>query len=124
MVRPSNTGYSFPWADGDPCPCDGKNRFDRCCKGRDGRPAMAVGSLMPPAPPTGETREGCYLASSQNCGGGLSREHYISRALIDQRDVFVRGMPWQKAEVQRLSPDNLTAKILCRRHNSSKGARP
>lgn len=74
---------------------------------------------MPPAPPTGETREGCYLASSQNCGGGLSREHYISRALIDQRDVFVRGMPWQKAEVQRLSPDNLTAKILCRRHNSA-----
>ena len=119
MVRPSNTDYCFPWADSDPCPCDGRNRFDRCCKGRDGRPAMAVGSLVPPGPPTGEARKGCYLASSLNCGGGLSREHYISRALIDQRDVFVRGMPWQKAEVQRLSPDSLTAKILCRRHNSA-----
>ncbi len=119
MVRPPNTGYGFPWADSDACPCDGRNRFDQCCKGRDGRPSMAVGSLMPPGPLSEEAREGCYLASSQNCGGGLSREHYISRALIDQRDVFVRGMPWQKAEVQRLSPDNLTAKILCRRHNSA-----
>jgi len=119
MGRPSNTAYDFPWADSDPCPCDGRSRFDRCCKGCDGRPAMAIGSLVPPGPPTGEAREGCYLASSQDFGGGLSREHYISRALINQRDVFVRGMPWQKAEVQRFSPDNLTAKILCRRHNSA-----
>jgi hypothetical protein len=80
---------------------------------------MTIGSLVPPAPITGESQGGCYLASSRNCHGGLSREHYVSRALIDANNVFVRGMPWQKDEVQRLSPDNLTAKILCRRHNAA-----
>lgn len=119
MVRPPTNGFGFPWTDSDPCPCGGNEAFSRCCKGDDGLPAMAVGRLIPPNAPTGEATEGCYLASSQNCGGALSREHYISRALIDRSEVFVRGMPWQKEEVQRFSPDNLTAKILCRRHNSA-----
>ncbi len=80
---------------------------------------MALGDLIPPAPATGETQNGCYMAATADCGGGLSREHYISRGLIDGPELQVRGMPWQTEEVARYSPDNLVARILCRRHNSA-----
>lgn len=80
---------------------------------------MAIGSLVPPAPVTGETQAGCYMAGSRDCGGGISREHYITRSLIDGPEVTVRGFPWQREEVARYSPDNLVARILCRRHNSA-----
>ena len=80
---------------------------------------MAVGNLSPPAPATDETQNGCYMAATADCGGGLSREHYISRGLIDGPELRVRGMSWQAEEVARYSPDNLVARILCRRHNSA-----
>ncbi|MBB3562061.1 hypothetical protein FHX06_003392 [Rhizobium sp. BK512] len=59
------------------------------------------------------------MAATADCGGGLSREHYISRGLIDGPELRVRGMPWQREEVANYSPDNLVARILCRRHNSA-----
>lgn len=59
------------------------------------------------------------MAATADCGGGLSREHYISRGLISGPELRVRGMPWQQEEVARYSPDNLVARILCRRHNSA-----
>jgi hypothetical protein len=59
------------------------------------------------------------MAETEDCGGGLSREHYVSRGLIDGAELRVRGMPWQKEEVARFSPDSLVARILCRRHNSA-----
>jgi hypothetical protein len=80
---------------------------------------MTVGSLLPPWPPTGTSQAGCYMAETADCGEGLSREHYISRGLIDAPEVRVRGMPWQREEVERYAADNLTARILCRRHNSA-----
>lgn len=76
----------------------------------DGRPAMAVGNLIPPAPVTGETQNGCYKSATSDCGGGLSREHYISRGLINGPELLLRGMPWQQGEVARYSPDNLVAR--------------
>jgi hypothetical protein len=33
--------------------------------------------------------------------------------------VKVQGMPWQKVPVLHISPDALTAKVLCRRHNEA-----
>jgi hypothetical protein len=80
---------------------------------------MAVGKITPPGPVTGYAHPGCYMAPSANCSPRLSREHLISRGLIDGQDLKVRGMPWQRDEVQRCSPDSLTARILCQRHNSS-----
>jgi hypothetical protein len=59
------------------------------------------------------------MAASEDCSSGLSREHYISRVLLDGLDLRIRGFPWQREQVARVSPDNLTAKILCRRHNSA-----
>lgn len=119
MASPITNGFSFPWKQDDPCPCGSGSRFASCCLGVDGRPAMILGNLVPPAPVTGEAQSGCYMAATGDCGGGLSREHYISRGLIDGPELRVRGMPWQREEVAHYSPDNLVARILCRRHNSA-----
>lgn len=119
MARPPTDGFGFPWKRDDGCPCGSGKLFEACCLGSDGRPDMTLGSLLPPAPATGERQAGCYLAGTADCGGGLSREHYISRGLIDGPELRVRGMPWQREEVARYSPDNLVARILCRRHNSA-----
>ncbi|WP_258121964.1 hypothetical protein [Mesorhizobium onobrychidis] len=79
---------------------------------------MTIGSLVPRPPKSGEAQTNCYMAAERDCGGGLSREHYISRGLIDGPELRVRGLPWQHEEVAHY-PDNLVARILCRRHNSA-----
>lgn len=119
MARPPTDGFGFPWKRDDPCPCGSGSSFADCCLGGDGWPAMLLGDLVPPAPVTGEAQSGCYMAATADCSGGLSREHYISRGLIDGPELRVRGMPWQREEVAHYSPDNLAARILCRRHNSA-----
>jgi hypothetical protein len=119
MARPSTTGFGFPWRCDEGCPCGSEREFAACCLGANGWPAMTVESLLPPPPPTGTARAGCYMAETADCGEGLSREHYISRSLIDAPEVRVRGMPWQRKAFERYAPDNLTARILCRRHNSA-----
>lgn len=119
MVRPPTNGFGFPWQGDDICPCGTGLSFADCCLGNDGRPAMALENLLPPPPVSGERQKGCYMAETADCGGGLSREHYISRGLIDGPELRVRGMPWQQEEVAHYSPDNLVARILCRRHNSA-----
>lgn len=119
MTRPPTDRFGFPWKRDDDCPCGSGKVFAACCLGADGRPEMELGSLLPPVPATGETQAGCYMARTADCGGGLSREHYISRGLIDGPELKVRGMPWQREEVARYSADNLVARILCRRHNSA-----
>ena len=119
MSRPPTDRYGFPWKRSDPCPCGSGEVFEACCLSADGRPAMAIATLVPPEPKTGEAQANCYMAATCDCGGGLSREHYISRGLIDGPELRVRGMPWQNEEVARYSPDNLVARILCRRHNSA-----
>lgn len=119
MARPPTDGFGFPWKSNDACPCGSGNLFGACCLGSDRRPAMALGSLLPPAPVSGEVQAGCYMAATADCGGGLSREHYISRGLIDGPELRIRGMPWQRGKVVRYAPDNLVARILCQRHNSA-----
>jgi hypothetical protein len=61
------------------------------------------------------------LAGTDDCSEGLSAEHYISRSLLATLGsaVAIDGFPWvAPGKKQILSIDNLTAKILCSRHNS------
>jgi hypothetical protein len=62
---------------------------------------------------------GCYLAASGDCSPKLSREHYVTRALIDRPGLKVRGMPWQTEPVLDITATALTSKVLCQRHNSA-----
>ena len=61
---------------------------------------------------------GCWAASLGGCGEGLSREHLISASLWDGASVDAIGFGWCKTELQRVGPNAVTSRILCRRHNS------
>ena len=76
---------------------------------------------MPPPPVTGFSNSSCFLSYTHDCSKKISREHYISKVILDLfGDVAIEGMPWQE-EGQKISlrPNALTAKILCTRHNTA-----
>ena len=113
--------YTFPWGDAEVCPCGSELRFVDCCK-RPGRlPYVTVPSLMPPGPLANYAHPACYLASTNNCSTGRSREHYVSEAILARfEQLSVSGMPWQnQGEVQNLPANALAANVLCERHNGA-----
>jgi hypothetical protein len=63
----------------------------------------------------------CYAEPLGDCGGKLSREHFISGTLLrDRNAVFsVEGLDPSRPEVVReVSAAALTARVLCEHHNS------
>jgi hypothetical protein len=65
----------------------------------------------------------CFLKGFGKCSAGLSREHYISRTVLEalgpQGGVNVGGLPWQPPNtVHGVGIQSLVAKILCSNHNS------
>ncbi len=63
----------------------------------------------------------CYASLLGGCGGGLSREHYISQSVLDLfgPELVVSGAAWMTpGESQSLPVAALTAKILCQHHNT------
>lgn len=63
----------------------------------------------------------CYASLLGGCGGGLSREHYISQSVLDLfgPELVVSGAAWMApGESQSLPVAALTAKILCQHHNT------
>ena len=104
------------------CPCGSGKGIASCHLDVDGRLRKPAPSLNPPGPPTGYSHAGCYLRGTADCSEQISREHYISRSVLDQLGQFIRvsGAPWQKpGEQLETSIGNLTAKILCKRHNEA-----
>jgi len=80
-------------------------------------------SIEPPRPITDHSNPNCYLRATNDCSQDISREHYISANILEQlgdEGIEVAGVPWLKpGESKRLAVDNLTAKILCKRHNEN-----
>jgi hypothetical protein len=80
-------------------------------------------STSPPQPSTNESIDECYAASLADCESKLSREHYISEALLKHlnrtNDLRVSGLAWTGTEYRVLPPRALASKILCERHNSA-----
>lgn len=65
----------------------------------------------------------CFLEGWGNCSGKMSREHYISKnvlnALSTRGGVEVGGLNWQPNKtLQRIGIQALVAKVLCQTHNS------
>jgi hypothetical protein len=60
----------------------------------------------------------CWAKCLGDCSEKISREHVISRALFLDHEVTVHGFPWCKTTPKKIGLPNLTAKILCRKHNS------
>jgi hypothetical protein len=65
----------------------------------------------------------CFLQGYGPCGGGISREHYISAAVLEaispNGTIQVGGLPWQPhQQLKQIGIQSFQAKILCRDHNS------
>ena len=59
----------------------------------------------------------CWAAVLNNCSGGVSREHIISASQFASNSITVVGLRWCP-ERKRIGLGSLTAKNLCRHHNS------
>lgn len=81
-------------------------------------PAVAA-SRTPP--PNAYAHPSCYARALNECSAKLTREHYISHALLlylEQHDALhLKGFPWQTDTTPRLTARVLQSKILCERHN-------
>lgn len=65
----------------------------------------------------------CYANCIDECEGGASREHYISRSVLEIADskLKVSGFPWQDPRKQAdIGIETLTSKMFCVRHKSKK----
>jgi hypothetical protein len=110
------------WRPDELCPCGSGRRHADCCLQPNGTLWKKPRSLLPPPPQTGLSQPGCYLAGTNDCSAGLSAEHYMSAAVLDvlPGGVKISGMPWlAPGEVRNVGVNNITAKILCSRHNSA-----
>jgi hypothetical protein len=105
-----------------PCPCGSGKVTKRCCWQRDG-------TLLPPdcltetrLPKTGFKNTRCYASELADCSDKMTREHFLSKGILENltNDGIIRvsGFPWQsQGQLTRVTPNNLTARVLCDRHN-------
>lgn len=76
----------------------------------------------PPGDKTGHSNPRCYARDLMDCSHDISREHYISRGLLELWGRFnlqLEGAPWAPETTPTVSVNSMTSKILCRRHNEA-----
>jgi len=61
----------------------------------------------------------CWASAIGDCHPEQSREHLVSAGLRGDGSIDVVGFPWCRHEPKRVGVASLTAKILCRKHNSA-----
>lgn len=61
-------------------------------------------------------KRGCWAQPLGNCSDKMSNEHIVTGGLFDGK-VVVQGLPWCP-EPKEIGLANLTAKLLCTKHNS------
>jgi hypothetical protein len=106
-----------------PCPCHRGQIAGACCLGADGNVRRYMASARPRPPKTGCSQKGCYLGHTNDCRGGITGEHYVSRVALEQLSepvVAINGVHWlAPGQRQVVTINRLTANILCSRHNSA-----
>ena len=113
--------FVLPWRPQDPCPCDSGETFEYCCLLITGQAVIKTQNIIP-NPKSGYRNLRCYLGRTENCSESISREHFISAAILRQLEggIKVSGLPWQNAGAEEQYPINaLASKILCERHNNA-----
>jgi hypothetical protein len=102
------------------CPCDSGKILERCCRRFDGAVFKEPSPIRPPGAPTRYSHPRCYLNFTQNCSTKISGEHPVSKGILQQIGQSVRVTGWPKpGDDKTLATKNLTANILCTRHNSA-----
>lgn len=104
------------------CPCGSGKQINKCCL-PSVRGYWRTGCDITPRPPkTDYANPKCFLAVTKDCSQKISREHFVSEGVLEEIDyiVGVEGLPWiPPGEQKPVSTPNLTAHVLCRRHNSA-----
>ncbi len=108
----------------DLCPCESGKLLRACCIDSNNTFRTTPANLLPPAPKTGLANPGCYASQLADCCDALSREHFISHAILKWLShdglVTVDGFNFQqKDDVQELPTPSLASRILCKRHNEA-----
>jgi hypothetical protein len=69
---------------------------------------------------TGYEHPKCYARALADCSKEITREHYISRKLLDRvGDFEADGLTWLKGKKKTLTETALQSHILCKRHNEA-----
>lgn len=121
-ARPSNSSSDVPWRPDENCPCGSGREFQFCCEVAGRLPFVDVMKTQPVGPRTGFSHPGCYLGSTSNCSEKISKEHFISEAILKQfaGGLLVSGLPWHdQGESRKYSTNSLVSRVLCSRHNNS-----
>jgi hypothetical protein len=111
------------WNPTELCPCKSGWMVASCCSDEgDGTLRKRIPLLQPPNPITNFSHSNCYLRDTRDCSIQISREHVLSASILRQLGgvIVISGVPWlAPGETMNLTVDNLTAKILCKRHNEA-----
>ncbi len=88
--------------------------------------SASCAGLTPTPSATMNQMNKCFLAGHGACGGKISREHYISKTILNHLgqngSIRIGGLPWQqKNKFQLLGINSLASKILCETHNAGLG---
>ena len=63
----------------------------------------------------------CWARAVSDCGGVISREHYITRGIWLNRSLNVGGLPHLRGGRMDVTIDDVVAKVLCQHHNALLG---
>jgi hypothetical protein len=108
---------------GKKCPCGSGNIADACCWRGDGCwEKTSIGKLDVKKTTTANTS--CYLSSMYNCSTKITREHFVSRNILER--VTKDKLTFENAthffggkNRVDISIDGFAAKVLCDNHNSA-----
>src|SRR5690349_7934386 len=102
-----------------PCGCGSGQAFGNCCL-RDGKIIRPPQRINPPAPATGQSRNKCFFASNNDCGGRISGDHLISAAVLRQittDKITIASTNYSRSVF--IQDNSLKIKWLCQRHNTA-----
>src|SRR5258708_7122503 len=106
-----------------PCPCGSGAYARKCCWRGMGRWEKAPLSPIEMRE-TGFAHNRCYLSSFGNCGTKMTREHFISRNILEK--ITLSTLKFENAahfsggrETLEIGVDGFSSKILCDHHNSA-----
>jgi hypothetical protein len=108
---------------GEKCPCGSGNISDVCCWRGDGCwEKTPVGALTVKESAT--ANGSCYLGALYNCGTKLTKEHFVSRNILEK--ITTDKLKFENAghffggrNVVEIGIDGFSSKVLCDNHNSA-----
>src|ERR1700686_4394902 len=99
-----------------PCPCRSGKVTAECCMAADGTLRVKFSSPLPFGEVTGFSNSKCYMRDTRNCSVDMSREHIMSKSMLDLLRAKTVDVifPWDDVERRTtVGIENLTSGILC-----------